>query len=79
MLRGLDYFRRTGAAPDAALTEAVEHVRSLRRPDGRWALGRVHPGRVHLDLDGAVGEPSRWITLRALRVLRWWDGGQATG
>jgi hypothetical protein len=74
ILRGLDYFRRSGAQPDPRLAEAVEVVRSKRQPDGRWLLDRSHPGRVHFALDGAVGEPSRWNTLRALRVLRWWEG-----
>jgi hypothetical protein len=73
VLRGLDYFRRTGAEPDSRMAEAVEVVRAKRQPDGRWLLGRVHPGRVHFALDAGVGEPSRWNTLRALRVLDWWD------
>ena len=42
-------------------------------PDGRWLLDRIHPGRVHFDLEAGVGRPSRWNTLRALRVLDWWD------
>jgi hypothetical protein len=74
VLRALDHFRATGADPDPRMAEAVEVVRSKRRPDGRWLLDRIHPGRVHFDLEGPVGTPSRWNTLRALRVLRWWDG-----
>jgi hypothetical protein len=73
VLRALDYFRRAGAAPEPRMAAAVEIVRSKRQPDGRWLLDRVHPGRVHFALDGAAGEPSRWNTLRALRVLRWWE------
>jgi len=76
VLRGLDYFRGAGAAPDPRMTEAVEHVRSRRQPDGRWLLDRVPAGRVHFDLEDGVGRPSRWNTLRALRVLRWWDAGR---
>jgi hypothetical protein len=72
VLRALDYFRRSGADPDRRMAEAVEVVRSKRQPDGRWLLDRVHPGQVHFDLEGA-GTPSRWNTLRALRVLDWWD------
>jgi len=78
VLRALDYFRGSGAAPDPRMAEAVEVVRSKRQPDGRWLLDRVHPGRVHVDLED-VGTPSRWNTLRALRVLRWWDGGADRG
>jgi hypothetical protein len=74
VLRALDYFRRSGAERDSRLAEAVEVVRSKRQPDGRWLLDRVHPGRVHFALEDGVGEPSRWNTLRALRVLDWWDG-----
>ena len=73
VLRALDYFRRSGADPDPRMAEAVEVVRSKRQPDGRWLLDRIHPGRVHFDLEGGVGAPSRWNTLRALRVLDWWD------
>jgi hypothetical protein len=73
-LRALDYFRRSGANPDSRMAEAVEVVHSKRQPDGRWPLDHVHSGRVHFALDEAVGEPSRWNTLRALRVLRWYHG-----
>ena len=57
------------------MAEAVEVVRSKRQPDGRWLLDRIHPGRVHFDVEDGVGAPSRWNTLRALRVLDWWDRG----
>jgi hypothetical protein len=73
VLRALDYFRRAGATPDSRMAEAVEVMRSKRQPDGRWLLDRVHTGRVHFTLEGGAGEPSRWNTLRALRVLRWWE------
>jgi hypothetical protein len=72
VLRALDYFRR--ARPDERdprLAEAIDLVRSKREPDGLWALDRVPLGRVHFDLE-EVALPSRWNTLRALRVLRWW-------
>jgi hypothetical protein len=75
VLRALDYFRRSGADPDPRMAEVAEVVRSKRQPDGRWLLDRIHPGRVHFDLEGGVGAPSRWNTLRALRVLDWWDRG----
>ncbi len=72
VLRALDYFCRSGAEPDSRMAAAVDIVRSKRQPDGRWLLDRVHPGRVHFDLEDGAGEPSRWNTLRALRVLDWW-------
>ena len=73
VLRALDYFRHSGADPDPRMADAVAVVRSKRQPDDRWLLDRIHPGRVHFDLEGPVGTPSRWNTLRALRVLKWWD------
>jgi hypothetical protein len=73
VLRALDYFRRSGADPDPRMSDAVSVVRSKRQPDGRWPLDRIHPGQVHFDLEGGMGTPSRWNTLRALRVLQWWD------
>ena len=75
VLHALDYFRRAGDAPDPRMAEAIELARSKRQSDGRWLLDRTHPGRVHFDLEDGVGAPSRWNTLRALRVLNWWDGG----
>lgn len=72
VLRALDYFRGAGAARDPRMAEAVELVRSKRQPDGRWLLDRIHPGRVHFHVED-VGQPSRWNTLRAERVLDWWD------
>ena len=57
------------------MAEAVEIVRSKQQPDGRWLLDRIYPGRVHFDLESGVGAPSRWNTLRALRVLDWWERG----
>ena len=73
ILRALDYFRIAGAAPDPRLAEAIDVVRSKRQPDGRWLLDAIHPGRVHLHIEPDIGAPSRWNTLRALRVLDWWD------
>ena len=73
VLRALDYFRRSAADPDPRMAEAVAVIQARRQPDGRWLLDRIYPGRVHFDLEGAEGTPSRWNTLRALRVLSWWD------
>ena len=74
VLRALDYFRLSGADRDPRMAEAVAAVRSKQQPEGWWLLDRIHPGDVHFDLEGPVGTPSRWNTLRALRVLRWWNG-----
>ena len=74
VLRALDYFRGAGAEPDPQMAEAVAIVESKRQADGRWLLDRIHPGAVYFDLEDA-GAPSRWNTLRALRVLTWWNAG----
>jgi hypothetical protein len=73
VLRALEYFRIAGAPPDGRLDEAVELVRSKQQPDGSWLLENTHPGDVHFATDDGDGRPSRWNTLRALRVLRWYD------
>ena len=73
VLRGLEYFRAVGGAPDPRLAEAVDLVRTKRQSDGTWLLENTHPGLVHLELEDGDGRPSRWNTLRALRVLRWWE------
>lgn len=74
VLRGLDYLRRAGVRPDARVAEAIDIVKSNRGEDGRWPLQNPHPD-VLFDMGERDGEPSRWNTLRALRVLRW--AGQA--
>jgi hypothetical protein len=78
VLRALDHFRSAGllagTAPDPRLEEAIEHLRTKRLADGRWALDWNLPGRRWFELDEGEGKPSRWVTLKALRVLKWWDG-----
>jgi hypothetical protein len=73
VLRALDYFRATGNNPDPRLAEAVDLVRSRQQPDGPWLLENTHPGAVHFAMEDGDGAPSRWNTLRAMRVLAWHD------
>jgi hypothetical protein len=79
VLRALDYMRSasmlTGAPADPRLAEAVEHVRSKGLGDGRWLLDWNLPGRSWFPIDDGEGKPSRWVTLRAMRVLNWWGNG----
>jgi hypothetical protein len=70
VLRGLEHFRAAGATADPRLGEAIDVVRRARRSDGTWPLHRAHPGRTWFRMEQAG--PSRWTTLRALRVLQWW-------
>ncbi len=74
ILRALDHFREVGAARDERLGDAIAIVRERRGDDGRWTLPSAYRGKTWFDLE-AVGEPSRWNTLRALRVLKWWEAG----
>jgi len=73
VLRGLDYLRRAGVTPDERVAEAIALVASKRDGDGRWPLEITHPGRMPVETDEGEGRPSRWNTLRALRVLRWYE------
>jgi hypothetical protein len=55
------------------LAEAIELLRSRRQPDGTWVLENTHRGKVHFAMEDGDGRPSRWNTLRALRVLDWYE------
>jgi hypothetical protein len=72
VLRGLEYLRRAGVAPDERLDEAIDLVVSKRDDQGRWPLDIRYPGRMPVEMDAGEGWPSRWNTLRALRVLNWY-------
>jgi hypothetical protein len=73
VLRGLEFLRSAGAAPDDRLAEAIDLVTSKRDGVGRWPLDTQHPGEMPVETDEGVGRPSRWNTLRALRVLDWYS------
>jgi hypothetical protein len=73
ILRALDYFQAANAPRDERLEDAIEIVQRTRRDDGRWTLQHSFKGRTYFELEQR-GEPSRWNTLRALRVLKWWKG-----
>jgi hypothetical protein len=75
VLRGLEHFRAAGGPPDGRVAEAIGVVEGHREADGRWSLGTVHAGEAHVEMEAGEGEPSRWITLRALRVLDWYARG----
>jgi hypothetical protein len=73
VLRGLDYLRSAGVTPDQRVTEAIELVASKRDENGRWPLETSYPGVMPVEIDSGEGRPSRWNTLRAMRVLRWYE------
>jgi hypothetical protein len=77
VLRALEYFRasalHTGLARDRRLGQAIDHLRSRRLADGTWPVDWRLKGRVWFDVDEGEGKPSKWVTLRAMRVLKWWE------
>jgi hypothetical protein len=73
VLRGLEYLRRAGVPPDERVAEAIDLVASKGDRDGRWPLEVQYPGEMPVATDEGVGQPSRWNTLRALRVLDWYS------
>jgi hypothetical protein len=73
VLRGLDYLRNAEIKPDSRVRDAIETVIERRHQNGRWPLNLLHPEFIPLQMETEVGRASRWNTLRALRVLRWYN------
>ena len=73
VLRGLDYLRNAGIQPDSRVTGAVQIVIERRHQNGRWPLNLRHPEYIPLEMETEIGSASRWNTLRALRVLHWYN------
>jgi len=73
VLRGLDYLRDAGVNPDERVSESIEIVASKRDRDGRWLLDARYPGVMPVEMGETEGAPSRWVTLRAMRVMRWYQ------
>jgi hypothetical protein len=73
VLRALDYLRDAGVQPDARFGDAMQVVEERQQADGRWLLDRAHDEALAFPLGERVGQPSRWNTLRALRVRRWYE------
>jgi hypothetical protein len=73
ILRGLDYLRNAAINPDGRVREAIEAVIARRHQNGRWPMNFLHSEHIPLEMETEVGRASRWNTLRALRVLRWYN------
>jgi hypothetical protein len=73
VLRGLEYLRHADVAPDERVAEAIDLVASKRDGDGRWPLEVRYPGVMPVETDQGESRPSRWNTLRAMRVLDWYS------
>ena len=72
ILRALDFFQDVNAPKDERMKEAIELVLKRRENNGKWKLQNLHAGRYFFEME-EVGKPSRWNTIRALRVLKWWE------
>jgi hypothetical protein len=77
VLRGLDYLRNAGIKADRRVSDAIEIVMKRRHQNGRWPMNLLHGEHIPLEMESGVGSASRWNTLRALRVLRWYDRSMA--
>ncbi|MFC0627849.1 squalene cyclase [Kribbella deserti] len=77
VLKALDHFRAAaihdGTSPDPRLADAVEVVQAARQSDGTWLQQLRHPGQAWFEVDVPPGEPSKWLTFHATRILAWWD------
>jgi len=71
ILRGLDYLRDAGVVPDERMEDAITVVERQRDPAGRWPLQNIYQGASHFEMEAGEDTPSRWNTLRAMRVLDW--------
>jgi hypothetical protein len=72
VMRGLDHLRECRHEKDERMAEGIDLIRSKQGQDGYWKLQQKYSGRVFFDMEES-GEPSRWNTLRALRILKWWE------
>jgi hypothetical protein len=75
ILRALDYFQAVKAPRDPRLAEAIDIAQNAQDDDGRWPLHNCYRGKTYFELE-RKGAPSRWNTLRAMRVLKWWGDGK---
>ncbi len=74
VLRGLDYLRSARVERDERMTEAIELVKARRHQNGRWPMNHLHDDRLNFPVEPQSGRASRWNTMRAMRVLQWFDG-----
>ncbi|NUM78601.1 hypothetical protein HUU40_29935 [candidate division KSB1 bacterium] len=72
IMRALDYFQACRLARDPRMDEAIAIIKKKRSADGTWVLQSKHPGRTFFEME-KIGKPSRWNTLRALRILQWYE------
>jgi len=69
ILRAMDYFQYAGIKWDNRMNEALAHLNKKQNKDGTWNVHAAHSGQVHVIMEKA-GKPSKWNTLRMLRVKK---------
>ena len=72
VMRVLDYFQERNIPSDPRMADAIDLLKKKQRPDGTWLLQNRHPGRTFFEME-KVRRSSRWNTLRALRILQWYE------
>jgi hypothetical protein len=77
VLRGLDYLRSAAFEPDERITEAIAIIEERRHQNGRWPMSHLHADRLGFPLESETGRASRWNTMRAMRVLKWYRNYQS--
>ncbi len=69
ILRAMDYFQYAEVEWDDRMTEAITYLNKKQNKDGTWNMQAAHPGQIHFIMEKA-GKPSRWNTLRMLRIKK---------
>lgn len=72
VLRAMVYFAESETPYDERMSDAIDLIISKRRKDGTWPVQANHTGKTHIEMEKAGG-PSRWNTLRALKVLNFYN------
>ena len=74
VLLNLEALVETGYGGDPRLAEAVDLVLSRQDAQGRWKMTYSYNGKMWADIE-VKGQPSKWVTLRAVRMLKGIHGG----
>jgi len=71
IMKSMDYFQTSKSGYDERMQDAIDEIIKKRRKDNTWSLQASHPGKVHFEIEKG-GMPSRWNTLRAMRILKYY-------
>ena len=76
VLSALDFFQYSNTPWDKRMQPAIDLLLKKRNKNGTWNVQAKHPGKLHFEMEKA-GKPSRWNTLRALRILKYFKVDKA--